>query len=83
MTVDITGFERRRREAAAEAAPTPTEQEIEAARLAAEAAEAATKPFDEMTKAELTKYASDKNIDLGKAKTNAEIIAVIEQHEKG
>lgn len=37
-----------------------------------------TKPINKMTVEELKAYAAENNIDLGEAKTKAEIIAVIE-----
>lgn len=70
--MSLSGFQRRRRELAAQAATA-----------AEKTSEPVVEPLKEMTKAELTKYAVAKGIDLGKAKTNPEIITVIETFEKG
>lgn len=68
--MSLSGFQRRRREQAAAAAAEKTSEPV-------------VEPLKDMTKAELTKYAAAKGIDLGKAKTNPEIITVIETFEKG
>lgn len=90
VSIDITGFERRRRElAAAEAAQAASVEKIADAmsnavvEALAEQAEPKVKPFADMTKKELLAYAAENGIDLGAAKTNAEMIAAIEKHEKG
>lgn len=86
--MSLSGFQRRRRELAAKEAAKALEvadslETAEALKATLTTPIEAAKPFSEMTKAELTKYAAAKAIDLGKAKTNAEMIAVIEKHEKG
>ena len=70
--MSLSGFQRRRRELAAQ-------QAAQAAKEAEEQAAPTIKPFAEMTKKELIAYANEKKIDLGTAKTNAEIIEAIEK----
>ena len=67
--MSLSGFQRRRREQAAKEA---------AEREAVEKEE--NKTIDEMSTAELKKYAADNGIDLGEAKGKSAILAAIKSY---